>query len=195
MNPITEFKQHKANITNTSQEAKPAGNKATLSAKVQATATANTEIQPCLTTQKPVAKAQQGKRLSLYGNYSQVSYLFQQAKWGSANCKKNHPDSFHLKKDQQKQLTDLCEILSSSDRLFESLLFPTKSGESREYRENIPENVGSLPLLSKEQRQALKKHRWAVGYLVKQMQSVADYIEQVEQAEGEALNALCYCKD
>lgn len=187
MNPITEFKQHKANIANTSQEAKPAGNKATLSAKVQATATANTEIKPRPTTQKPVAKVQQGKQLSLYGNYSQVSYLFQQAKWGSANCKKNHPDSFHLKKDQQKQLTALCEILSSSDRLFESLLFPTKAGN--------PENVESLPSLSKEQRQALKKHRWAVGYLVKQMQSVADYIEQVEQAEGEALNALCYCKD
>lgn len=121
------------------------------------------------------------------GHYPQIDYLFQQAKWGVAHCKQNYPDCFHLKKGLQKQLNGICQTLNKSDRLFEALLFPTKSGN--------PENLGNKPTLTAEERKALKHHRQAVRYLIKQMQSVADYIDQVEHAEGEQLDALCFRKD
>lgn len=171
LNPITQFKQHKA--------VQVKGNPPTAKAT---TASNNVEKQEA----KPKNLSGHKRKLTL-NHYPQVDYLFQQTKWGVANCKQNYPDCFHFKKALQKQLNAICQTLNKSDRLFETLLFPTKSGNS--------ENVGKKPTLTTEQQKTLKHHRQAVRYLIKQMQEVADYVEQVEQAEGEQLNALCYRKE
>lgn len=179
LNPIAQIKQHKA------VQAK--GNPPT--AKVT-TASNNVEKQEV----KAKAPITHKGKLTL-NHYSQVDYLFQQVKWGVASCKQNYPDCFHFKKALQKQLNGICQTLNKSDRLLAELVMPTQSGNSRQSRENIPENVGKKPTLTTEQQKTLKHHRQAVRYLIKQMQSVVDYVEQVEQAEGEQLDALCYRKE
>lgn len=179
LNPITQFKQHKA--------VQVKGNPPT--AKVT-TASNKVEKQE----DKPKTLSGHKGKLTL-NHYPQVDYLFQQTKWGVANCKQNYPDCFHFKKALQKQLNAICQTLNKSDRLLAELIMPTQSGNSRQSRENIPEKVGKKATLTTEQQKTLKHHRQAVRYLIKQMQEVADYVEQVEQAEGEQLNALCYRKE
>lgn len=152
MNPITEMKQRKST--------QHAVNRANHALKGESKAT----------TPPTVKNAHKGK-LTL-SSYPQLSYLFQQAKWGAANCKVNYADCFHFKQVQRKELIHICKILAGSDRLLQQLAAETA--------------------LTDEQRDTVKQHKRLVGYLTRQMQSVVDYINQVEQADGEALNALCY---
>lgn len=98
---------------------------------------------------------------------------------GAANCKVNYPDSFHLKQLQRKQARQICEILRQSHPLLSD--FTAKADTAGE--------------LSKEQRHTLRQHKRLMWYFINQFESLADYIDQVEQAQGEQLNALCYRKD
>lgn len=139
-----------------------------------------------VTTASYNVKKQENKPKTLSGHkgkltlnhYPQVDYLFQQVKWGVASCKQNYPDCFHFKKALQKQLNGICQTLNKSDRLLAEFTEPANK-----------------LTLTTEQQKTLKHHRQAVRYLIKQMQSVVDYVEQVEQAEGEQLDALCYRKE
>lgn len=107
--------------------------------------------------------------------FTQVSYIFQQAKWNTANCKLNHPDCFHFKKQMQQGARRISKNLLIANSLLDELA------------ESI--------VMTDEQKQAMKSAINTVRYLQKQFKAVADYVEQVEQAEGEELNALCYRKD
>lgn len=106
--------------------------------------------------------------------FAQVGYIFQQAKWNAANCKLNHPDCFHLKKLMQQGASRICKNLAITDRLLEEL-------------------AESL-VMTEEQKTTMKQARNTARYLRKQFKDLADYVEQVEQAEGEELDALCYRK-
>lgn len=171
LNPIAQVKQHK--------EVRAKDNPPTVKTVT------SSDIAKQAVKQAP--EVRKGK-LTLTYHYPQIDYLFQQTKWNVANCKKNYPDCFHFKKALQKQLNALCNTLSESDRLFAELT----SQNSRKCRENAPDNVGKGTMLSDEQIRTLKHHRKAVRYLTTQLQGVADYVGQVEQANGEQLDALCF---
>ncbi|MGX3021506.1 hypothetical protein [Ursidibacter sp. B-7004-1] len=106
-------------------------------------------------------------------HYPQVNYMFQQTKWSVANCKHKFPDCFHHKKALQKQLAGICKTLHQTDRLLAEL----------------------SEQMSEEQKQTAKHYKRLNRYLSKQMQDVIDYVNQVEQADEEQLNALRYSED
>lgn len=154
-NPITQLKQHKTAKNEPKEPVKAKNN-------------INTPI-------KGEGSQNRNQSVLVLDTFPQVTYTFTQAKWGVANCKKNYPGCFHLKKGLQRQLGVICKNLHQTDRLLAGL--------------------NSEGKLTAEQQTIAKYYKRLSRYLTKQMQGVIDYVEQVEQAEGEELDALCYRKD
>ncbi|QGM81484.1 hypothetical protein [Otariodibacter oris] len=121
---------------------------------------------------KPAKKANKAT-IWFYPLY-QMSYVFQQTKWNIASCKKNYPDCFHFKKRLAKEVAEIDQYLKGGHELL--MMF------------------ASLEKLPPEEALKLKRFHHAIRYLSKQLNDIADYVEQVEKADDEVLNALCFSK-
>lgn len=163
MNPIDQMKQAKA--------AKAKANTPTPTETAQ-NAAGNTESEQGKPTATAKAKTAQNanKGVLSVNPFVQVRYTFQTAKWSAANCKANFPNFFHHKQALRRECKKLCEQLDETHRL-------------------LAELTGKM---NPKQQETAKRWTKTSKFLKREFSQLAAYIDDVEQADGEALAALCY---
>lgn len=120
-----------------------------------------TKSQSKANTQEATNKA---KTLHL-GRFAQITRQFNILKDSVETCKRVFPDCFHFKVQTAKECKQLAEGLAQGEALLQSL-------------------AKIRPLTTEEKAQA-KAFRNTSRYLIKQLESVAEYVEQVKATEEE----------
>lgn len=112
----------------------------------------------------PKEATNKAKMLHL-GRFTQVTRQFNILKDSVETCKRVFPDCFHFKVQTAKECKQLAEGLAQGEALLQSL-------------------AKIRPLTIEEKAQA-KAFRNISRYLIKQFESVAEYVEQVKATEEE----------